>query len=88
MNIRPALAILAAALLVTACADPVPTTRRVLASQGYTDITASNGWFDGFNCSDSDTWSVSFEATGVNGQRVNGTVCGGYIGKGATVRFN
>lgn len=80
-------AILAACLLTSACADPDAASRRALGAMGMTDVRTSRTWFN-LGCSKGDDWARDFTATGPNGQLVSGTVCGGWIGKGATVRFD
>ncbi|EQB10410.1 hypothetical protein [Novosphingobium lindaniclasticum] len=84
------LAVLAALTLLAlaACTDPDVASRNSLAALGFTDIQTEWTFTASFNCSERDDWARDFTATGVNGQPVSGTVCGGYIGKGATVRFD
>lgn len=70
------------------CTDPSIVSQRALSGMGMTDIELRRDWFGGFACSDSDTWSRQFTATGPTGRPVSGSVCGGYVTKGATVRFD
>jgi hypothetical protein len=72
------------ALALVACTDDINTIR-TLEAHGFTNVTVT-GW-SAFECSDRDTFSTGFEATNVQGQRVNGTVCCGLMTKGCTVRF-
>lgn len=74
--------ILCAAASVAACTRP-DQARQVLAAQGYTEIETTG--YHVFGCSDNDQFSTGFRARSVNGQRVRGVVCSGFL-KGATVR--
>ena len=71
------------ALVLAGCTD-APTARKVLESQGYTDVQI--GGYSFFGCSESDQFHTEFTAKGMNGKQVSGVVCSGWM-KGATVRF-
>lgn len=77
--------IVAIAMLAAGCTQP-DTARRVLESQGYTDIKM--GGYDWFNCSKDDMYHDKFTAKGPTGQRVSGVVCAGLLFKGSTVRLD
>jgi hypothetical protein len=85
MMIAVALACVAS---LSACTDPEVASRKSLEAMGFSNVAVEWTFGAGFNCSENDGWARSFTATGVNGQPVSGTVCGGYVGKGATVRFD
>lgn len=71
-------------LSALACTD-ASNTIRTLQSSGFRDITVTGySWFE---CGKDDTFHTGFTATNPLGQRVSGTVCCGFIGKGCTVRF-
>lgn len=83
------LAALAGCLGMTACTSPEDTSRHALTGMGMTDVSVEYSYLaTAIRCSKGDDWGVSFTAKGYTGQPVSGTVCGGYIGKGATVRFD
>ena len=73
-------------LALFACTAPVGEVERVLADQGYTDISV--GGHDFFGCSKGDTTANKFTAKGPTGRPVKGVVCGSWVGwgKGYTVR--
>lgn len=73
---------------LSACTDPDVTSLRSLEAMGFRDVRVSWKWTSSFNCSEKDSWARSFSATGPTGIAVTGSVCGGYVGKGATVRFD
>lgn len=82
-----------AALMIAAplggCTDPEDSSRRALLGLGMTDVNVhGRELFAGFNCAESDGWARNFDAKGFTGQPVTGTVCGAYLGKGTTVRFD
>lgn len=77
------LIITAAALTLSACGVNPEQGRRVLESQGYTNVVIG-GWTM-FGCANSDDFKSSFTATGSNGQKVEGVLCSGWL-KGITVR--
>lgn len=84
-----ALAALCLAAPLGGCTDPEVASRHALLGMGMSDVSVHGYEFTaGFNCSESDDWARNFEALGPTGQPVSGTVCGAYIGKGATVRFD
>lgn len=81
------LALLALACIIgaslTACTVSEGDARSTLAAQGFTDIQlGGNSWFA---CDDKDTFTRSFKARSVTGQRVEGAVCAGWF-KGNTIR--
>lgn len=78
-------AVIALGLLASGCSRP-DHARQVLADNGFTEIHIT-GWSP-FSCSDDDMFSTGFRARGVNGRFVTGTVCSGFLFKGATLRFN
>lgn len=56
----------------------------LLESQGYENINITG--YDVWGCSQDDTYHTGFTAT-MNGRQVAGTVCAGFLFKGATIRF-
>ena len=60
-------------------------TRRLLESQGYTDVDAG-GWAF-LDCSEDDWFRTRFTATSPTAQPVTGAVCAGLLFKNATIRF-
>lgn len=71
-------------LLTVACTDEENSVR-ALKAHGFVNIrTIGYTWFE---CGKDDTFHTGFEATNANGQRVKGTVCCGFLGKGCTIRF-
>ena len=69
----------------TACTAPPSEVERVLADQGYTDITV--GGYAAWGCGKNDTTANKFTAKGPTGRRVKGVVCGSVgWGKAYTVR--
>jgi hypothetical protein len=60
-------------------------TKRTLLKAGFTDVdVGGHAWFD---CGEDDVFATEFTATNVNGQRVSGAVCCGFIAKNCTIRF-
>jgi hypothetical protein len=74
----------ALAILALACTDE-DNTVRTLQAHGFTNIQTTG--FNPWSCGQDDTFSTGFIATNASGQKVSGTVCCGFIGKGCTVRF-
>lgn len=72
------------ALLLCSCSAP-DRTETTLQKAGFTNIEVT-GWSP-FSCGGDDTFSTGFVADNVQGQRVEGVVCCGLIGKQCTVRF-
>lgn len=73
-----------ALLALSACSSSDQATR-ALQGAGYKDIRITGYSF--FGCDEKDSFHTGFEATGPNGQRVDGVVCSGWF-KGATIRTN
>mgnify|MGYP000977450805 CR=1 FL=1 len=73
-----------ALLALSACSSSDQATRALQAA-GYKDINITGYSF--FGCDEKDSFHTGFEATGPNGQRVDGVVCSGWF-KGATIRTN
>lgn len=73
-----------ALLALSACSSSDQVTR-ALQGAGYKDIRITGYSF--FGCDEKDSFHTGFEATGPNGQRVDGVVCSGWF-KGATIRTN
>lgn len=67
-----------------ACTAP-DRSLQVLEGAGYTHIELTG--YSLFACSEDDTFSTGFKATGPTGKRVTGTVCAGLL-KGATIRMD
>lgn len=82
---KKVLALAATALLLAGCTDTSDKNVRLLESMGMTNVQL--GGYAWFSCSEDDTFSTGFTATGVNGEQVTGALCGGFF-KGTTVRFN
>ena len=72
------------ALSLTACTNDPQEATRVLEAQGYTNVVIEGYAFWGCD-SNSDQFSNSWRATGVNGAPVKGVICSGWL-KGYTVR--
>jgi hypothetical protein len=77
------IAFVAAALLTLAACTQPDDARRTLEAAGYSDIEITG--YKAFGCSEDDYFHTGFRATGVNGQPVEGVVCGGWL-KGSTIR--
>lgn len=76
----------AAALLLAGCmssADQDREAKAAVEALGFTDVRMTGFRFTG--CGDKDDRKRGFEATGVNGRRLKGVVCGAWT-KGWTVR--
>ena len=80
-----ALSTLIALLVVGGCTKP-DDSKRLLESQGLKDVKITG--YNIFGCSDDDSFHTGFEAIGVDGRKVEGTVCSGMFFKGATIRYN
>lgn len=79
------IAMVLAFVFLTGCTDPKGATR-VLESNGYTEIEIT-GWRP-FMKSKGDYYSTGFKAKSSNGKIVTGSVTGGLIFKGNTIRFD
>ena len=73
------------ALALSSCMTDEPNAKRLLESEGYTNIEFTG--YNCFECSEDDWYSTGFEATNSNGNHVKGTVCAG-MWKGKTIRFD
>lgn len=69
----------------SACTRP-DDARRILTASGYTEIEIT-GWRP-FAASQDDSVSTGFRAKSPSGQIVTGTVSGGMLFKGGTVRLD
>lgn len=70
--------------LVVGCTNET-SARRVLESNGYTDISFTG--YQWFSCSKDDTYHTGFRAKSVVGKEVEGCVCEGLLFKNSTIRF-
>ena len=59
--------------------------RNALYSAGYTDVALTGYAY--FGCGKDDTFATGFRAKNPQGNRVEGVVCCGFVGKGCTIRF-
>jgi hypothetical protein len=75
---------LALLIVIAGCTAPDKATQ-LLKAQGYTDIKITGYNFLG--CSEDDITHTGFTAKTPAGITINGTVCGGMLFKGATIRF-
>jgi hypothetical protein len=65
------------------CTVSEQDARSTLQAQGFTEIElGGNSWFA---CDDKDTFTRTFKAKSIAGQRVEGAVCAGWF-KGNTIR--
>lgn len=69
----------------SACTQPERASD-LLARQGYTDIEITG--YRWLSCSDDDLFHTGFSAKSPTGQAIEGTVCAGWLFKGATLRFD
>jgi hypothetical protein len=70
--------------LMGACNVPPEKAKKVLHGAGYTNIhIGGHAWFA---CSEDDTLSSEFTATGPSGDSVTGSVCCGWALKDCTIR--
>lgn len=83
-NIAIIAATVAALVISTGCTVSADKSVEVLSEAGYTDIEL--GGFTIFGCSDTDDFSRTFTATGLNGSQVEGVLCAGWL-KGVTIRL-
>jgi hypothetical protein len=60
--------------------------KETLEAQGYTDVQITGYRF--FKCSEDDVTHTGFNAKSPAGHKVSGTVCGGWLLKGSTIRFD
>lgn len=76
--------IITGATLIGACDVPVVKAHRILDAAGYTDVKLQgHAWFA---CSEDDTLSTAFAATGPGGREVSGAVCCSIMVKDCTIR--
>lgn len=61
------------------------TGKKQLEAQGYTDVIGTG--HDWFCCSKDDATSNGFTAKDKFGNSVKGCICGSYLFKGVTIRF-
>lgn len=71
--------------MLSACTNADNATK-VLSNAGYTNIQITG--YNFFACSKDDTVHTGFTATAQNGNKVEGTVCGGLLFKNSTIRFD
>lgn len=76
-------AIILAALALTACTDPYGANEALLDA-GYTKIEILG--YDPWGCGKGDIAATEFRAVGPTGRHVRGTVCAGTF-KGETIRL-
>lgn len=69
--------------LLVGCTQP-DQAKRVLESAGYKDIVLGDS--GSFACSKDEPFRTTFRATGLNGQPVEGVVCGNMAGA-STIRL-
>lgn len=69
--------------ILSGCTDEYGA-KEVLKKQGYNNIQITG--YDMFSCSKDDFFSTGFIAE-KDGQKIEGTVCGGLLFKGSTIRF-
>lgn len=72
-------------LVMAGCTRP-DDAKRVLEIAGYTDIQITG--YSWFSCSGDDSMQTGFMATGLNGAKVKGVVCGGLFTKSQTIRID
>lgn len=79
-----------ATVIILAVVSMAKTSREnanmLLHKQGYSDISMTGYRF--FGCAEDDVFRHGFEATAVNGQKITGIVCSGWLAKGSTIRFD
>ena len=86
MKLIKCLALVAiSAVLLVGCSKP-EEARKVLKSQGYSDIKITG--YKVFGCADGDTWSTGFIAKSVVGIETKGIVCRGLWLKASTIRLS
>lgn len=78
-------AMLIALVLLAGCTQP-DKAADLLKRQGYTDVEITGYRF--WSCSDDDLFHTGFTAKSPAGQPIAGTVCAGWLFKGATIRFD
>lgn len=78
------LIIMAIAILFSGCTNK-DDAEKALISSGYSDIKITG--YNFFSCSRDDFYHTGFTAKNVNGIKVSGTVCSGFLFKNSTVRF-
>jgi len=72
-------------LSITSCMTDDYNAKRVLETQGYTNIELTG--YDYFGCSDDDFYSTGFKAKSINGNNVEGVFCSSVLSKGGTIRL-
>ena len=72
-------------VLLAGCTKPDESIR-LLTSQGMSDVKITG--YNFFGCSQDDVYSTGFAAKGQDGSNISGTVCSGFIFKGATIRYD
>lgn len=75
---------LLAVVLLAGCTNREHAVK-ILERDGYTDVEMTG--YKVFSCSDDDFYHTGFKAK-KNNQIIEGTVCGGFFLKGATIRFD
>lgn len=76
--------LLFAGCFLSGCTDPTGATK-ALQQAGYKNIQITG--YRPFKCDD-DAFKTGFLATGPTGYMSTGTVCGGYLFKGKTIRLD
>ena len=79
------LIVLPIAAILASCGVNPEKGKKVLESQGYTDVEITGYSWTG--CSKDDSFASNFTAKGANGQSVEGSLCSDWF-KGITVRFD
>lgn len=70
---------------ITAGCTNEPKATEILQKNGYTNIEMTG--YNPFACSEDDFYHTGFKAKSISGQIIEGTVCGGILFKGSTIRF-
>lgn len=71
-------------LFIQGCTVSLSDSYNALESAGFKNIQL--GSYDIFTCGHDDNFSRKFTATNVNGRKVSGTLCKGFL-KGTTIRY-
>jgi len=82
---KKSILIILSAIILTGCLTDNKEARRILESEGYTDIRFTG--YNCFACSKDDLYATGFIAKTMAGKEVKGTVCGGFL-KGHTIRLD
>jgi hypothetical protein len=81
------LPVVAFATAMAACTDPDLAATQAIGAYGFSQPEIVGSFAATFAyCSRDDNWGREFRAIGPTGVPVHGVVCGGLIGKGATLR--